>query len=275
MTAPDAPAGRGYDIRPPAVKAAAQKFGLPVLQPDSLREFSLDGLGPLDFGLVVAYGRIIPPSVFEYPKRGLVNVHFSLLPKFRGAAPVQWALIRGEKETGVTLFQIEKGLDTGPVHLQMVEAVRPEDDVTSLRGRLADIGLNLVEKLVRRIENGLPEARPQTGDPSLAPSLKKEDGRIRWPEQTAEEAARRVSGTSEWPGAFGLFRGRTVKIRRAEVREGSGVPGAASVEKGEGLLIQCRSGRLLARRLQPEGKKEMSGEEFWNGARPAAGEKFE
>jgi methionyl-tRNA formyltransferase len=275
VTAPDAPSGRGYEIRPPAVKTAAQRLGLPVLQPDSLKEFSLDGLGPLDFGLVVAYGRIIPPAVFDCPKRGLVNVHFSLLPKFRGAAPVQWALIRGEKETGVTLFRIEKGLDTGPVHLQKAAAVRPEDDVSTLRGRLAALGLELLEELVRGIEGGSFETRPQTGEPSLAPSLKKEDGRIRWAEQSAEEVSRRARGTSEWPGAFGTFRGRTVKIRRAEAREGSGVPGAASAEKGEGLLIQCRSGRLLVRRLQPEGKKEMSGEEFWNGARPAAGEKFE
>jgi methionyl-tRNA formyltransferase len=275
VTAPDAPAGRGYELRPPAVKIAAQRLSLPVLQPDTLKNFSLAELAPLDFGLVVAYGRIIPPAVFDTPKHGLINVHFSLLPNYRGAAPVQWALIRGEKETGVTLFVIEKGLDTGPVCLCRKEAIRSDDDVASLRGRLAAAGLELLEELVRKMEKGGLESRPQEGESSAAPSLKKEDGRIRWADMDAGEADRRIRGTSEWPGSFGTFRGRTVKIHRAERCEGEGEPGSLSLEKGEGVLVQCRSGRLMIRRLQPEGKKEMSAEEFLNGARPTPGERFE
>lgn len=276
ITAPDKPAGRGYDVRPTAVKEAALRLGLPVLQPESLKEFSLKDLGPLDAGLVVAYGKLIPPAVFDAPAHGLVNVHFSLLPRYRGAGPVQWALINGEKETGVSLFRIEKGLDTGPVYLQAALPVRPDDDSASLRGRLSESGLALTETLVRQIEGNTLAGRPQEGAVSLAPLLKKEDGLLRWAEKSAAALDALVRGTHEWPGAFTSYRGKAVKVRQASpIDGGKGAPGALAFERGEGLLVQCREGRLRVKRLQPEGKKEMSADDFWNGFRPAADDRFE
>ncbi len=277
VTAPDKPAGRGYAVQSPAVKAAADKLGLPVFQPATLKGFSLEALGPLDLGLVVAYGKLIPPEIFDMPRFGLVNVHFSLLPKYRGAGPVQWALIHGERETGVSLFRIEKGLDTGPVYLKKAVTVGVEDDSAVLRERLVEAGLELTEELFRGLEAGNFTAQPQQGEPTFAPLLKKEDGLIRWEEKTAEQIACIVRGTYEWPGAFTRFRGKTVKIRSAvALSGGEGVPGTLiSLERGEGLLVQCRSGRLKVRRLQPEGKREMSADDFWNGFRPSPGERFE
>ena len=277
VTAPDKPAGRGYAVQPTAVKAAAERLGLPVLQPATLKGFSLDGFGPLDLGLVVAYGKLIPPGTFEAPRFGLVNVHFSLLPKYRGAGPVQWALINGERETGVSLFRIEKGLDAGPVYLKQAVAVEPEDDSAVLRDRLVKAGLELAEELLRKMEAGPLSAQSQSGEPTFAPLLKKEDGLIRWEEKSAEAVANLVRGTYEWPGAFTPFRGKTVKIRSAvALSGGEGLPGTlVSLERGEGLLVQCRSGRLKVRRLQPEGKREMSADDFWNGFHPAPGEKFD
>ncbi len=275
VTSPDKPAGRGYEVQPTAVKAATLRLGLPVLQPASLKEFSLESVGPLDLGLVVAYGKLIPPAVFSAPRFGLVNVHFSLLPRYRGAGPVQWALINGEMETGVSLFRIEAGMDTGPVFLRKAEFIRPEDDSASLRQRLVEAGLELMGDLVRRIDGLTP--RPQEGTPSSAPLLKKEDGRLRWDVFSAEEAANRVRGTFEWPGAFTLYKGKTVKVRAAVPRPGDGgMPGnLLGLEEKDGLLVQCRTGRLLVRRLQPEGKREMDAVDFWNGFRPQPGDRFE
>jgi methionyl-tRNA formyltransferase len=272
VTAPDKPAGRGYEVRPTPVKAAAARLGLPVLQPETLKTFSLDGLGPLDVGLVVAYGKLIPPAVFDAPRHGLVNAHFSLLPKYRGAGPVQWALIRGEKETGVSFFRIETGLDTGPLYLQRPLPVRPEDDAGTLMERLVSAGVGMMEELLK----GPFEPRPQAGEPTLAPLLKKEDGLLKWGEKSSHELSDLVRGTSQWPGAFTYYQGKSVKVRRASPLEGgAGRPGALALERGKGVLVQCRSGRLLVERLQPEGKKEMSAEDFWNGFRPAPGDGFE
>lgn len=281
VTAPDKPAGRGYVSQPPPVKTAALARGLPLAQPASLRHppFSeeLAKWGPADLGVVVAYGKLIPRDVFSLPRFGLVNVHFSLLPRYRGAAPVQWALIRGERETGVTLFRIDEGLDTGPVLLQRAVAVRPEDNAAALMGRLGEEGTELLEELLVRLEAGPFEPAPQQGEPSLAPILAKEDGRIRWDRQTAQEAANLVRGTYEWPGAYGRLRGQLIKIRAAEAlpRDG-GAPGEIlGMEPGRGLLVQCRSGVLAALRVQPEGKKEMDAASFWNGARLKAGDRFD
>jgi methionyl-tRNA formyltransferase len=279
VTSPDKPAGRGYALTPPAVKRAAEKLGRPVLQPASLKDpafhAALAAWGPADLGVVVAYGKLIPPAIFDLPRFGLMNAHFSLLPKYRGAAPVQWALMRGETLTGVSLFRIEKGLDTGPVYLQKPVAVRPEDTSASLRARLADEGLALLEEVLARFEAGGAAAIPQTGEPSLAPILKKEDGRVDWAARSAKEIANLVRGAWEWPGAFCQWKGQTLKIRAAEPRpwSGSEAPGTVvAMEKGRGFLIKSRDGALLLLRVQPEGKKELDAWGFWNGARLSVGD---
>ena len=278
VSSPDRPAGRGYAVRPTEVKQAAGALGLPVHQPEKLAGFSLEkvfGEKP-DVGLVVAYGHLIPPSVFSEPKHGLVNAHFSLVPKYRGAAPMQWALIRGEKETGVSLFQIDKGLDTGPVFLQGRYAIAPEDNAATLRDHLVPLGLELLEEFLRRLEEGPWTPTIQGGDATVAPLLTKEEGRIRWGQQSAAEIVNLIRGTYEWPGAYGVVNGQRIKIRKAErVLRGTGAPGdITAVEKGRGFLVKCLSDSLCVLRVQPEGKKEMDALSFWNGARLSVGDRF-
>lgn len=277
VTAPDRPAGRGYALTSPAVKTAAQKLGLPVWQPASPKELDPATLSSVDLGIVVAYGYLIPPAVFSAPRRGLVNAHFSLVPKFRGAGPIQWALIRGETETGVSLFRIEKGLDTGPVFLQRALPIRPEDNAASLRERLTVLGVELLEAFIRRMDLTPWEPVPQTGEWTEAPLLKKEDGRIFWDRHSAVEILNLVRGTYEWPGATARIKGGAVKIRAGEARpHGNGRPGEiVAVEKGRGFLVKCVSDSLLVTRVQPEGKREMDAESYWNGARLAVGDRFE
>ncbi|MBK8869480.1 MAG: methionyl-tRNA formyltransferase [Elusimicrobia bacterium] len=279
VTSPDRPAGRGYAVTPTEVKRAALALGLPVQQPESLAGFrmaSAFGQTP-DVGVVVAYGHLIPSPVFNEPQHGLINVHFSLVPKYRGAAPMQWALIRGEKETGVSLFQIEKGLDTGPVYLQRATPLLPDDNVVTLRDRLVSMGLDLLGEFLRKKEEAPWMPDPQTGTPTLAPSLKKDDGRIRWGEQSAGDVVNLVRGTLEWPGAYAVLRGQRVKIRAAQVSgSGHGEAGTIlSLEKGRGFLVKCAGDNLCVLRVQPEGKKEMDAVSFWNGARLAVGDRFE
>ncbi|MBK8650927.1 MAG: methionyl-tRNA formyltransferase [Elusimicrobia bacterium] len=278
VTAPDRPVGRGYALTPPAVKTAAQKLGLSVLQPTSPKELDLAAaFGPLDVGVVVAYGYLLPPAVFNAPRHGLVNAHFSLVPKFRGAGPIQWALIRGETETGVSLFRIEKGLDTGPVFLQKTVPIRPEDNAATLRERLTAEGVELLGDFVRKIGSSSWEPSPQIGEWTEAPLLKKEDGRVFWDRHSAREILNLVRGTYEWPGATARIQGARLKIRAGEARaHGNGRPGEiVAVEKGRGFLVKCVSDSLLVTRVQPEGKREMDAESYWNGARLAVGHRFE
>lgn len=279
VTAPDKPAGRGYTLTPPPVKAAAAALGLPVAQPPSLKDFSLSAAfdGGIDVGIVVAYGYLIPPAVFNEPRQGLVNIHFSLVPKYRGAGPMQWALIRGETETGVSLFRIEKGLDTGPVFLQRATRIQAEDNAVRLREKLVALGLALQDEFLRRIEEGPWTPTPQSGDPSDAPLLKKEDGRIHWDRYSARQILNLIRGTYEWPGATARLKTGALKIRAAELRAGgNGRPGEIiGVEKGRGFLIKCLSDSLLITCVQPEGKREMDADLFWNGARLSVGDCIE
>jgi methionyl-tRNA formyltransferase len=281
ITSPDRPAGRGYALTESPVKEAAAALALPVFQPASLKSpdvlSTLKDWGPVDLGVVVAYGQLIPPAVFSFPRWGMTNVHFSLLPLYRGAAPVQWALIRGESETGVTLFRIEQGLDTGPIFLQAPARIQPEDTSAGLRGRLVELGLKLLEKALKGFETGSLSAEPQSGEPSWAPALKKSDGRIRWDQQDAPDIVNLIRGTYEWPGAFCLWKGQALKIRAAEPRPGNGSsPGRVlGLEKGLGFVVRCRSDALLIRQVQPEGKKDMPAQDFWNGARLKPGDALE
>ncbi|MBI4395964.1 MAG: methionyl-tRNA formyltransferase [Elusimicrobia bacterium] len=280
VTSPDKPAGRGYETAMPAVKKAALDQRLPVLQPSSLRDpsfmESLKAWGPVDLGVVVAYGKLIPENIFSWPRLGMVNVHFSLLPKYRGAGPVQWALIRGEEETGITLFRIEKGLDSGPVFLKKALKIDPEDNAITLRGRLTRLGLEALDEALAHFEPGDWRPEPQEGEATQAPILKKEDGRIRWGEQTAEDVVNLIRGTYEWPGATAFLKGRQMKIRQAEVRRlREGRPGEIiGMERDRGFLVKCKDASILVLRVQPEGKKEMEADSFWNGARLNVGDRF-
>jgi len=280
ITNPDEPRGRGHKVQPSPVKESALKHGLSLFQPakvktDETREY-LSQYHP-DAMVIVAYGHIVPQWMIDLPPLGCINLHASILPKYRGAAPINWAIIRGEKETGVTTMKIDAGMDTGDMLLERREPIRDDDTTETLGERLGVTGADLMVETLRKLERGEIAPRPQNHDlATLAPRLKKEDGAIDWA-LTAEEIERRVRGLSPWPGAYTSFRGKRLHIWRAEaaVAEGSvAVPGTISTE-GKRLAVACGAGtELLLHEVQMEGRKRIPARDFVNGARVESGEKL-
>lgn len=281
MTNPDEPSGRGYEMKPPPVKQAAVEAGLDVFQPFKLKEQStvefLSRICP-DVIVVVAYGHIIPKWMLELPKLGCINLHASLLPKFRGAAPIQWAIMRGESITGVTAMKIDEGLDTGDILLQREVAIQREDTTETLSERLSGVGADLMTETLEKLMRGEIQARPQDhAQATLAPLLKKEDGHIAWT-LSAEEISCRVRGLRPWPGAYTSFRSKNLHVWSAVPSlGGSGLghePGTLLPERAT-LRVACGLGTLLeVLELQLEGRKRLPARDFLNGMRPSAGEKL-
>ncbi len=282
MTNPDEPSGRGYELKPSPVKQTAAKAGLEIFQPAKLKDAAtqafLSRFRP-DAIVVVAYGHIIPPWMIALPRFGCVNLHASLLPKYRGAAPIQWALICGERVTGVTTMKIDPGLDTGHILLQREVEIRDDDTTETLSQRLSVLGAELMVETLRGIERGEITPRPQDSQlATLAPMLKKEDGRIDW-KLRADEVARRVRGLRPWPGAYVSFRGKTLHIWSATPSRaqapGELEPGALLAQHGA-LSVVCGRGTLLeVKELQLEGRKRLAAREFLNGIRLTPGDKLD
>lgn len=273
VTQTDKAKGRGHKLTPPPVKTFALEAGLRVLQPVKLREEKflkeLASIRP-EFIVVVAYGKILPKAVIEMPQRGCINVHASLLPKYRGAAPIAWAIINGEEKTGVTTMLMDEGLDTGPVLLQCETGIARDDTAGSLGQRLSELGASLLIETIRGIRHGHVTPVPQTGEPGYAPPLSKEDGLIDW-SRGAVEIARFVRGMQPWPGAFCFINGERVVLLKTEPLEGKGVPGTVyGVGKGN-LIVGTGRGLLLIRELQPSGKKPMPASAFIHGRKLAEG----
>jgi len=268
VTQPDKRKGRNRILSPPPVKEIALKKGIKVLQPKSMKDpLFLDELHNLkpDIIVVVAYGKILPFQVLELPPRGCINVHASLLPKYRGAAPIQWAIINGERKTGVTTMMMDEGLDTGDILLQQETEIYETDNSEILGNRLADIGGSLLIETIQKIKWGSVKPTPQTGTPSFAPPLKKEEGRIPW-SKTAGDISNFVRGMFPWPCAYCYLNKERIKITKVKALEGYGIAGR--VEKSdEELLIGTGKGLISVIELQPEGKKLMSGKEFLIGRR--------
>ncbi len=278
VTQPDKPRGRGLELAPSPVKARALELGLPVIQPDKIKnneEFraQLAALEPQAI-VVVGYGRIIPQWMIDLPPLGNINLHASLLPKYRGAAPVQWVLAMGETVTGVTTMRIDAGLDTGDILLQKEIPVAPEDTTEALTPRLADIGADLMVETLRGLSAGTIQPRPQDHSrASLAPILKREDGLIDF-QRKAAETINRLRGFQPWPGAFTSFRGRQLRVWAAKPVAATLTPGEIKVE-GERLLVGCGQNTAMELlEVQPEGKKRMAARDFVNGYRPKAGERL-
>ncbi len=281
VTQPDRPQGRGMTLTAPPVKQAAIKLGLPVVQPDKIKknaEFQqqLTTLQP-EAIIVVGYGRIIPPWMLQLPHYGNINVHGSLLPKYRGAAPIQWAIANGEKITGVTTMRLDEGLDTGDMLLKRELEILPDDTAITLAPRMAAVGAELLVETLKGLANGSIRPVPQDdSQATLAPILKKEDGQIDF-SRTAKEIHDRLRGFQPWPGAFTQYRGKTLKIVAAEPASANleVAPGEMYLHGSDQLLAGCGGGTLLALlQLQPEGKKAMAAREFISGYRPASGEKL-
>jgi methionyl-tRNA formyltransferase len=269
FTQPDQSKGRGQKGGMPAVKEAALRLGLPVFQPEKIRApgvvEQLSALAP-EAMVVVGYGQIIPPAILEIPPQGIVNVHASLLPKYRGAAPVQWAIARGEMRTGVTTMKIDAGLDTGAMLLQREMEIGAEENAAALSARLAEAGAELLVETLRR----LPEIAPQPQDESQAtwaPVLRREDGKIDW-SMPAGEIVNRVRGFQPWPGAYAFLGGQRLQVWAARAASGADfmdlAPGALRAA-GRGLYAGCAGGAIELIEVQMEGKKRMPASAFLNG----------
>ena len=277
-TRPDKPAGRGNKLTAPPVKEFAVAHGLDVHQPtkiktDEARELfaSYDA----DAAVVVAYGRILPTPYLRAPRRGCINVHFSLLPNYRGAAPVNWAIVRGESMTGVTTMQMDEGLDTGAILLQRETPIGEAETAPELMKRLADIGSNLLSETLARLDELEPREQSEE-KATFAPTLRREDGQIEW-SLDAFQIERRVRGFQPWPGAYTNYQTRRLIIWRAAAEHLTHqfAPGEVVEARGDTLSVACGGNTFLRlHEIQPEGKKRLSARDFMNGVHLRAGEKF-
>ncbi len=276
VTQPDKRKGRDRLLSPPPVKKVAVEREIQVFQPPNMKDLSfldmLQGLKP-DLIVVVAYGKILPPRILSLPVHGCINIHASLLPKYRGAAPIQWAIIQGEKRTGVTTMLMDEGLDTGDILLQEETDISPDDTADTLGKRLSETGASLLIKTLEHLKNGALLPVPQTGPPSYAPPLRKENGRINF-SSAAEDIRNMVRGMFPWPCAYCYLNGERIKITRVSVLEGSGPAGR--IEKaGDELIVGTGAGLLSIIELQPEGRRAMTVRDFLGGRRLAAGAFFD
>jgi len=280
ITQPDRPAGRGQALTACPVKRFALEKNLPVLQPEKIRRAPevmerLTVLQP-DIQVVVAYGQIIPSPIIFLPPHRTHNVHFSLLPKYRGASPVAWSILQGEIRTGVTIIELNEKMDEGDILAQTEIEIRPEENARELEGRLAVLGTGLLLTTLDQLTDVV--RRPQDHClASYAPKLKKEDGRLDWT-LAAQDISRRVRAFTPWPSAFCRLQGRLVKILGGRLSSGprpARPSGTISDIDREGIIVQCGQGSYLITRLQPENRNPMSAYEFSLGARLRPGDRFE
>lgn len=264
---PDRPAGRGLALRPPPVKERALELGVEVVQPRRVKRAAFaESLRAVeaDVAVVVAYGRILPRAVLDAPRTGCVNVHASLLPRWRGAGPIQWAIAGGDARTGVCLMQMDEGMDTGPVIACEATPIDPDETAGELGGRLAQLGAELLTRELPRWVAGEITPTPQDHDAAtMAPLLTKEDGRIDW-SWTARAVHDRVRGMHPWPGAHTHLGGTTLKIHRTRVVDGEGPPGAV-LAADDALVVACGEGAVAIEQLQLAGKKRLKARAFLSG----------
>ena len=263
VTQPDKPKGRGRALAPPPVKETALRAGLRVLQPERIggdrgaeARAGIAALAP-EIIVVAAYGKILPKSVLDIPPCGCVNVHASLLPRYRGAAPIQWAIIRGEAESGVTIMRMDEGMDTGPMLLRAAVPITPEETAGTLEAKLAPLGARLLLEALGQLKQGPLEGQPQ--DPALAtlaPRLTKDHGRVDFT-QAAERVRDLVRGVDPWPGAFTTLDGERLLLFAPKVTSGGGAAGTVLGADRDGLIVACGSGAVAFRELQLPGRRRL------------------
>jgi methionyl-tRNA formyltransferase len=270
VTQPDRPKGRGQQLALSPVKVIAQREGLPLLQPTKMKDpgfmTTLSSWKP-DLIAVAAFGRILPPAVLSLPPRGCINVHGSLLPKYRGAGPIQWALINGETATGITTMVMDEGMDTGAMLLQESISIRPEDTAGTLSPRLAELGGRLLVETLARLKAGTLTPRPQDHSlATLAPLLKKEDGLIDWT-MPAASIANRIRGLTPWPGAYSFLKADRWTLCRASAfpEPASGVPGQIVGLTKDAVRVATGQGVLAIHELQPAGSRRMPAAQYLAG----------
>jgi len=280
VTQPDRPKGRGRQLAPPPIKVLAQRAGLPLVQPLKMKEPAfLDTLRSWtpDLIAVTAFGRILPPVVLDLPPMGCVNVHGSLLPKYRGAAPIQWAIINGETETGITTMLMDPGLDTGPILLRETVPILPTDTAGDLAARLAPIGGKLLVQTIIGLKNGTVTPIPQNhAHATLAPLLKKEDGMINWKDE-ASALANRIRGLTPWPGAHtscGEERWQLWRAQAAPVGCTEAEPGTILEVTKDALRVATGKGSLVIQEIQPASGKRLAVRHYLAGHPIAVGAKL-
>lgn len=274
VTQPDRPKGRGQQMMPPPVKVLAERHGIPVLQPIKVRTpeniEQIRELAP-DLVVVVAFGQILPKALLDIPPKGCINVHASLLPRYRGAAPLNWCIINGETETGVTTMLMDVGLDTGDMLLKKITPIDPDEDASSLHDRLSRIGAEALTETLDLLVAG--KLVPEKQDDSLtnyAPLLKKEHGIIDW-SRDAASIKNQIRGMTPWPGAYTELDGKTLKLYRVRTGNGTGIPGTIITVDRTGIEIACGTGSIIVDELQLEGKKRLPASEFLSGFRIGPG----
>ncbi|WP_437874558.1 methionyl-tRNA formyltransferase [Sorangium sp. So ce513] len=275
---PDRPAGRGLELKAPPVKVKAQELGIPVVQPEKVRtpEFAAwvkDA--DVDVALVIAYGRILPKAVLEAPRRGCMNLHASILPRYRGAAPITWAIVGGEAETGVSLMQMDEGMDTGPVHAIRRIPIGPDTTADELAVELGALAARVVRDDLRRAVDGELALTPQDHAAAThAPLLKKEDGRIRW-DRGARQVHDHIRGMTSWPGAFTTVEGKALKVLAARVESeaatGEAPPGTVVMASRGVVIVACGAGAIQILRAQAEGRKPLAAADLVAGRTLQAG----
>ncbi len=283
VTQPDRPKGRGNTVVPPPVKVLARQHEIPVLQPVKIRKKEtlqqIRNLAP-DVIVVIAYGQLLPNTLLEIPPLGCINVHGSLLPKYRGAAPLNWSIIRGEEETGITTMFMDEGMDTGDMLLKRTIPIGKDDTAGTLHDTLCVIGAELLLETLQELEKGSLKRIPQDHDASTyAPMLKKEDGQINW-QDAAITIDRKVRGLFPWPGAYTSFQGKMVKLLKVAVEDSPAdtcdtLPGiVVALDKNIGPLIATGAGCLRILQIQPQNKKPMNCSDFCRGYRLAVGDRL-
>ena len=274
VSQPDRKSGRGQRLRSPPVAARAKELGLPLSQPRAIRSGSFPrrvlGLSA-DVAVVIAYGRILTAELLAAPRLGCVNVHASLLPRWRGAAPIQAAILAGDTQTGVCTQRMEEGLDTGPLYVSEAISLDPRETGGSLHDRLAALSATVAVQTLAKIEGSTPVPQVPEGI-CWAPKIGKEDGRVHW-SQTAEALDRRVRAMTPWPGGWVERNGQRLKILETAPVSGDGPPGTVLFTSPE-LVIACGTGALALKRVQASGRKPVTGREFANGQRLAVGEEL-
>jgi methionyl-tRNA formyltransferase len=272
VTQPDRPKGRGRKLTPPPVKKAALRLGYPVLQPETVRtgEFhrEMQRLSP-ELYVVTAFGQLLPQSLLDIPTRGAINVHASLLPRYRGAAPIQWTIINGDRETGVTTMMMDKGMDSGDILMKEMTEIGPDETAASLHDRLKEMGARTLIRTLQRLQDGTLERIPQDPEKATyAPLLKKTDGRIDW-SLPAEQIERLIRGLNPWPGAFTFSEGMRLKIFKASVQKrGTHLAPGTILECYPGeLRIATGKGALAVQEIQGASGKRLNIDDFLCGCR--------
>jgi methionyl-tRNA formyltransferase len=270
ITQPDRPRGRGKQLQPPPVKGLAQQHGIPIIQPGKVKDDDcmkwLKAQHP-DLIVVVAFGQILPPRILRLPSHGCINLHASLLPNYRGAAPINWTIMNGDTKTGVTTMFMNEWMDTGDILLQRETAIEPDEDAPALRNRLATLGAKLLLETIHRLKRGELTALPQDhSKASYAPPLKKEDGRIDW-QRSAQEIQNQIRGTLPWPGAFTRVGNKLFKIFKSELGRSTTKepPGTVTDVSTCGITVITGNGHLLITEVQLQDRKRMAVAEFVKG----------